>query len=207
MASLIIESGPNRGEILELQMGSNLLGRAEDCHFTIADPTVSSRHCEVIVTEFGVRVRDLGSSNGTTVNAIAVQECDLADGQILMLGSLTLRIILPPIHIAIPELSAPETGEPPVLEDGSRACHNHPGVAAALECTQCGRTFCDECVHRVRLVGAASRLLCPSCSYSCRRLSPETAPTAAPTRAGRLLETIRIAFDFRRQKPPPSGGH
>jgi hypothetical protein len=52
------------------------------------------------------------------------------------------------------------------------------------------------------LVGGQARLLCPVCSNRCNQIGPESAPKPAASRAERLLETIRIAFDFRRQKPP-----
>ena len=63
--SLISFGGDQR---FELPAGRTLLvGRAVECDVPVFDPTVSRHHAELTADEFGegVRVRDLGSSNGT----------------------------------------------------------------------------------------------------------------------------------------------
>lgn len=203
VAALVIESGPRRGEVLALERGANLFGRSEACQFRLEDGTISGRHCEITVTEFEVTVRDLGSSNGTTVEGTAVQEAELKDGQRLALGDVTLRVVIPPARIAIPELPEPEPTGPAVLPDGTPACHTHRGEAAAFRCRHCGRTFCDPCVHRLGLAGGRLRLLCPACSNLCEPLGEGDVGGDESSFASRLLRTIRVAFDFR---PPRKGG-
>src|SRR5690606_16014247 len=46
-----------------------LIGSASEADFTLADPTVSARHCEVLGTPEGLRIVDLGSKNGVHVGA------------------------------------------------------------------------------------------------------------------------------------------
>ncbi len=51
---------------IDLQLGRKLVvGRAVTSDVPIYDPTISRRHAEIVLTENGVRVTDLGSSNGT----------------------------------------------------------------------------------------------------------------------------------------------
>jgi adenylate cyclase len=49
-----------------------LVGRAMACDLPIADPTVSRQHAEVEISDGGVLVRDLHSTNGTYVNGLRV---------------------------------------------------------------------------------------------------------------------------------------
>jgi transcriptional regulator with GAF, ATPase, and Fis domain len=58
------------------------------------DPTVSSVHAEILATAGGFRVKDLGSTNGTTVNGVRVLEGFLDDGAALRLGEVELGFTL-----------------------------------------------------------------------------------------------------------------
>lgn len=74
---------------------SAILGRGRKCGLRIASSKVSRQHCELILKEGSVEVRDLGSSNGTFVNnkplvPRVVFELDPNDE--LRLGSVRLRV-------------------------------------------------------------------------------------------------------------------
>ena len=72
-----------------------IIGRAQDCHLQLAHDFVSRHHCELIVDDQGhaLRVRDLGSQNGTYVNAAFVEnECELIDGDRLIVGCIPFEI-------------------------------------------------------------------------------------------------------------------
>jgi hypothetical protein len=59
----------------ELREGVQLVvGRAPSSDIAIFDPTISRRHAELFVTETGLHVRDLGSSNGTFHNGERLEE-------------------------------------------------------------------------------------------------------------------------------------
>lgn len=197
MAKLIVESGPGKGSILELQTGVNTLGRAVGNDFVLEDLAVSGRHCEIVVSEISAKVRDLGSSNGTYINGKKVVEAALLDGHTLVLGQLTLRFVVGPVDITIPDLPPPEIVEPPPLADGSPACRTHHSVPATYACTQCSHMYCAECVKELRLVGGKSRVFCPSCSGACRLL--QAAAKAKPKSVmATVWETIRLPF----RRPP-----
>src|SRR6185369_596092 len=90
MARLIVNPGtPNLWEI-RLKDGVNALGRVETNDATINDASVSGHHCEVIVSGESVRLKDLGSTNGTFVNRVPITESVLESGQRIQLGSVEL---------------------------------------------------------------------------------------------------------------------
>jgi hypothetical protein len=56
----------------ELGEGAHVLGRGKRARLRIANDTVSALHCELRVTQDGVSIRDLCSTNGTSVHGVAV---------------------------------------------------------------------------------------------------------------------------------------
>ncbi len=75
----------------ELPAGRTLLvGRAVECDVPVFDPTVSRHHAELTADESGegVRVRDLGSSNGTAINGVRVTEGWLAPNDAVAFGKI-----------------------------------------------------------------------------------------------------------------------
>lgn len=193
-ARLIILNGAQKGDELELQRGSNFLGRGEGNDFVLNDVTVSARHCEVIVTDSSVRVRDLGSTNGTWIDNRRVLDAEIKNGQILMLGSMEMRLSFVPTEISIPPLPVQAVPVQTTLEDGRPACLNHPGIEATVKCEQCARMYCDACVRELHLVGGKSRLFCPVCSGVCQPLAGVELPKRRKSFASRLLDTIKITL-------------
>ncbi len=78
------------GKVLRLGIGESLLGRADHCHITIADSTVSQEHAKISVRPEGVRVTNLMSTNGTKVNGADVTSAELVDGDVLRVGRVSL---------------------------------------------------------------------------------------------------------------------
>jgi len=80
------------GRTQELKVDKTTIGRLDDNLFQIADPSVSSHHCEVLVRGSEVVVRDLNSTNGTFVNGERATERVVKPGQILRLGQIEMRL-------------------------------------------------------------------------------------------------------------------
>ena len=80
------------GRSHELKVDKTTIGRVEDNTFPIAEPSVSSHHCEVLLRGNDVVVRDLNSTNGTFVNGEKVTETVIKPGQILRLGQIEMRL-------------------------------------------------------------------------------------------------------------------
>ncbi len=80
------------GRSHELSAEKTTIGRVEDNNFQIAEPSVSSHHCEVLLRGSDVMVRDLNSTNGTFIGAEKVTQSVLKPGQILRLGQVQMRL-------------------------------------------------------------------------------------------------------------------
>ena len=92
MAKLVVLSAGMTGRTQELKVDKTTIGRVEDNTFQIAEPSVSSHHCEVLLRGSDVVVRDLNSTNGTYINGEKVAESVIKPGQILRLGQIEMRL-------------------------------------------------------------------------------------------------------------------
>jgi len=92
MAKLVVLSAGMTGRTHELKVDKTTIGRVEDNTFQIAEPSVSSHHCEVLLRGPEVVVRDLNSTNGTFINGEKVNETVLKPGQVLRLGQIEMRL-------------------------------------------------------------------------------------------------------------------
>ena len=55
-----------------------LIGRDEQCQLRPASQAISKLHCGVLVRDGKIYVKDFGSTNGTTVDKVLLQDADLA---------------------------------------------------------------------------------------------------------------------------------
>jgi pSer/pThr/pTyr-binding forkhead associated (FHA) protein len=92
MAKLVLLSAGMTGRTHELKVDKTTIGRLEDNTFQIAEPSVSSHHCEVLLRGKDVVVRDLDSTNGTYLSGQRVTEATIKPGQILRLGQIEMRL-------------------------------------------------------------------------------------------------------------------
>lgn len=69
------------------------VGRRTDNALTINSPTVSGRHAEVTLSGDELRVRDLGSTNGTFVNGVRISdEVKLGHGDLVQFAQTVFRV-------------------------------------------------------------------------------------------------------------------
>ncbi|HEV7998684.1 MAG TPA: FHA domain-containing protein [Planctomycetaceae bacterium] len=94
-AHLKILNGPSAGQTVPIS-GKLIVGREEDCHLRPASEFVSRHHCVLLLDEFTLRIRDLGSKNGTFVNSRRVGRAEkiLFDGDMVSVGELICQISL-----------------------------------------------------------------------------------------------------------------
>ncbi|HEX5219313.1 MAG TPA: FHA domain-containing protein [Verrucomicrobiae bacterium] len=113
MAKLVILSQGMTGRSHELKVDKTTIGRVEDNTFPIAEASVSSHHCEVLLRGNDVIIHDLNSTNGTFINGEKITESVLKPGQTLRLGQVELRLEAEgaPASSAPPPASKP--GSPP----------------------------------------------------------------------------------------------
>ena len=80
-------------QTFELRSGGTLVvGRALTSDIPVLDPTISRRHAEVLWDTTGVHVKDLGSSNGTFLNGVKVEEAKLSPGDVITFGKVPFRL-------------------------------------------------------------------------------------------------------------------
>jgi pSer/pThr/pTyr-binding forkhead associated (FHA) protein len=97
MAKLVILTPglPVTGREHELNVDRTTIGRVEDNMFQIAEPSISSHHCEVLLRGNDVVIKDLNSTNGTFINGEQITESALKPGQTLRLGNVELKLDAP----------------------------------------------------------------------------------------------------------------
>ena len=166
MARLLKKSGAGDSEVLELNLGVNQFGRDPECHFPIAHSTVSSHHCDIVLTADGILLQDHDSTNGTFINGERVKNAVLQAGQTVRLGDVELMVESTDVKISIPEIERPMPPAPPVLlPGGEMLCARHTNSKVTHRCTFCHSVQCDVCVKRIRRKGGKALKLCVLCSH------------------------------------------
>ena len=200
MAGLTIKSNGSAIRTLPLKAGVNKLGRSPANDHSIDDPTISGQHCEIVVSDDRVLIRDLDSTNGTFIGGQRIRESVLLDGQILHLGRVEMSLDVSVGEIAIPSFSS---SQETVLRapDGTAVCANHRDSPAAAECAQCQKTFCEVCLHQIRRVGGAALTLCPSCGGHCRPIVRDVPVTKRKSRLGSWIGNVTAKMTGRVTKP------
>jgi transcriptional regulator with GAF, ATPase, and Fis domain len=79
-------AGPLSGEIFPLAKEEFSIGRASSNRLCLSDGKVSRTHCLIMQEGAEFKIKDLGSQNGTYVNAVPVAEQPLADGDQIRIG-------------------------------------------------------------------------------------------------------------------------
>jgi pSer/pThr/pTyr-binding forkhead associated (FHA) protein len=70
-----------------------LIGRGCEAALTLPHPLVSRRHCELYERQGRLRVRDLGSLNGTFVGSEQVTDAEVPSGELLTVATLNFRVV------------------------------------------------------------------------------------------------------------------
>lgn len=94
--------------------GAITVGRAPECTLTLEDAGLSRLHARLLPTDDGVRVEDLGSTNGTTVNGRRVLHGLARVGDEIGFDTLRFRLLSPGHEFvqSAPERAAPAWRSP-----------------------------------------------------------------------------------------------
>src|SRR5580700_2248850 len=118
MAKLVVLTQSMAGRSCDLASERTTIGRVEENNFQISEPSVSSRHCEILLRGNDVVVKDLGSTNGTFINGERItEEGVLKPGQTLRLGNVELKLDAPGAPSSAPAPAAP----PPPKKEPTKA--------------------------------------------------------------------------------------
>lgn len=112
---LVVESGPAAGRRVELRTGETAkFGRTERSDYPFpSDTFMSGAHFVVMVGESHCGVRDLGSSNGTYINAIRVAEAFVQTGDRIGAGQTVFSVRLEEDAVESAPVAAPAPAEKP----------------------------------------------------------------------------------------------
>lgn len=195
MARLLIKTGGSDQRTLELRLGVNHVGRNPDCDFPISHPSVSSNHCELVVSGDGVLLRDCGSTNGSFINGDPVKEAWLMADQTVKLGDVELFVENTEVNVAIPQFTRPTQIPPPpaMLPDGALSCTRHTDTHATYQCTHCTELMCNGCVRIMRRKGGLPLFLCGRCSHKCEPIMV-VLPKKKKGFLGFLQDTVKLKF-------------
>ena len=90
---LSVIGGKHSGQVIRLDRKKFLIGREQDCQLRPNSELVSRHHCVFTVDDFSVRLRDLGSTNGTVLNGERIRkEVVLQPGDHVIVGSLEFEV-------------------------------------------------------------------------------------------------------------------
>jgi pSer/pThr/pTyr-binding forkhead associated (FHA) protein len=138
-ARLKILFGPMSGQSIPVLAGKLIIGREEDCHLRPPSEFISRHHCVLLLDEYTLRIRDLGSKNGTYVNGrrIGKGESILSPDDFVSVGDFVVQVDFSPVTAAAPPEvpNGQPAASPPSLNgtgvfDGDTLQTESPGVVS-----------------------------------------------------------------------------
>lgn len=114
-------AGPLSGQTFVIRASHAVLGRSQTTDVPLEDGMLSRRHCMITCNNGEAWVQDLGSSNGTLLDGVAVSSAPqpLHHGSVLTLGETFLRVHLPSASAEAPQETPATPAETPPPEPTS----------------------------------------------------------------------------------------
>jgi DNA-binding NtrC family response regulator len=153
-----------------------VIGRDPACGFVVPESGVSSMHAELIATPSGVRLRDLGSKNGTWVGDLRVSEAYLTTSTTFWVARTLLRFEASrPQRIDLPEIDhfGPLYGTSAVMRDLFRRLQK--GAPTDLTVLIQGETGTGKELVAQAIHGASKRKNGPFVVVDCGSIAPTLA--------------------------------
>jgi two-component system, cell cycle response regulator len=92
-ACLVVIYGNDLGKKYNLDAATLVLGRSSKSDIQIDQESVSRAHSKIVNTGKSIRIRDLGSTNGTYVNDEPIEEKVLGDGDLIKIGRTIFKFL------------------------------------------------------------------------------------------------------------------
>jgi transcriptional regulator with GAF, ATPase, and Fis domain len=151
---VLVLSGPDHGKQLLLERGTYLVGKAPGCDLQLSDSAVSRQHLELKVTEQGVTVRDLSSTNGSFYGGARFSDVTVGPGAVITIGGSELRLatvershpILPSANERFGALLGPSLQMREVFAVLELVAQSDVAVLIEGE-TGTGKELCAEAIH------------------------------------------------------------
>src|SRR5690242_15684576 len=107
---ILVNPGTAQAWEIALRPGVSTIGSSEESGFIINHPSISPQHCEILVSDSGVLLRDIGSKSGTFVNGSPVREIWLQSGQHIQIGAIHTVFESVPEPTSAPPVNQPAPG-------------------------------------------------------------------------------------------------
>ena len=91
---LLVIAGPAKDSTIPLPEGEATIGRDPTSAVSVADPSVSRKHCVLRREDSRFQIKDLESRNGTLVNGVAIKEHWLRHGDEIATGDSVFLFLL-----------------------------------------------------------------------------------------------------------------
>jgi two-component system cell cycle response regulator len=92
-ACLVVIYGSDLGRKYNLEAPTLVVGRSSKSDIQIDQESVSRAHSKIVNSGRAIRIRDLGSTNGTYVNDELIDERTLADGDFIKIGRTIFKFL------------------------------------------------------------------------------------------------------------------
>jgi DNA-binding NtrC family response regulator len=89
---LMVVDGDSRGLRIAVNDGVARVGSGAGNDLRLSDPTVSGVHCEIHVSERSIVIKDYGSTNGTWVEGVRINDGEVRPGAVVRVGNSAFRI-------------------------------------------------------------------------------------------------------------------
>lgn len=93
MPYLIYEPETPNEKTYELKFGANTIGREKNNNIVMMHGSLSRQHAELTIGYNHVAITDLHSLNGTFVNDVKIDQCELKDGDSIRFGNVVLKFV------------------------------------------------------------------------------------------------------------------
>jgi transcriptional regulator with GAF, ATPase, and Fis domain len=96
--SVVVLSGAERGASVPLR-GKVHVGKAPENDLVLSEESVSRQHCEITRVPGGIRIRDLGSTNGTFVEHARITDATTPVGSVVRVGNSVELALRPDLEL------------------------------------------------------------------------------------------------------------
>ncbi len=132
VADLKVLSGKHQGKVITLNTKKFLVGRGDDCHMRPNNDLISRHHCIFTCDDYSVRLRDLGSTNGTFINGEQLRgQTVLKTGDQIRIGKLEFEAVIREEASVAVAKAEPEAAEAVELPDDSVVLDNQAAETMA----------------------------------------------------------------------------
>ena len=114
-ANLVLLAKDGNKKVFPLPSRVTVIGRRKNCDLRIPLESVSRRHCQFNIVDKTLKVRDLGSRNGTFLNGKRIEEQVLKPGDSIKIGPLVFAMQIngqPENFVAPPENGPAKASSP-----------------------------------------------------------------------------------------------